>query len=554
MSFDVRPSRRVLSAVSIMVLCGLALALIASPVALRAQSGQVDKHQAELSGVVEIAKSESAVDVNGQTGIAALARPAGFKPSAFLEERGRNIRVNQDFSDFAQNETMIAINPTNRRNIVAGANDYRLGYVQSGFYSSMNGGRTWYDGLIPIPSWPDGDVPDGGGDPVVLFDSNGTVYYFGLAFERANGRNALVVSRSTNGGRTWSRHSFVSGDGVVVANLDPADMSVFHDKEWATIDLTDGQPYSHHNRIYVTWTHFDPSGSPIYEAHSDDGGATWSSPHAISGASVLCDYVTPNAVVAPCVDNQPSWPVVGPDGTVYVFFRNVDTVAENQYLLVKSTDGGVTWSDPVKVADIFDINYPLAGLERPDCTARGQEFGRRVLTNSCFRANSYGGPAVAPDGMLYLVWSDNRHGDAVNTDTDIFLSRSSDGGATWSAPIRVNDDPIGNDQDQFFPWVAVAPNGGVVVIFHDRRLDPANFLVDTWVAASMDKGEHWKNIRVSNVSSNFDYAFRGGIFVGDYNGIAVTDQASYPFFTDARNGTATLRQSDVFLARLELDD
>jgi hypothetical protein len=212
-------------------------------------------------------------------------------------------------------------------------------------------------------------------------------------------------------------------------------------------------------------------------------------------------------VVTPCVDNQPSWPVVGPDGTLYVFFRNVDTVAENQYLMVKSTDGGDTFSDPVKVADIFDINYPRAGGSgvgrRPDCTARGQQSGRNVLSNSCFRVNSFGGPAVGPDGTLYLVWSDNRNGDNVTTDTDIFLARSSDGGNTWSAPIRVNNDPVGNKKDQWFPWATVAADGSVVVVFHDRRLDttstvtaygvpisPAgNYMVDTWLAVSKNKGQ-----------------------------------------------------------------
>jgi hypothetical protein len=146
---------------------------------------------------------------------------------------------------------MIAVNPLNRRNLIDGANDYRIGYGQSGFYASFDGGRSWYDGIIPIPSWPDGDVPDGGGDPVVVFDRNGTAYYVGLAFERANGRSALVVSRSTNNGRTWSRPSFTTGDGVVVANLDPDDTSVFRDKEWAVVDMTSGraQPFQSTNDV-----------------------------------------------------------------------------------------------------------------------------------------------------------------------------------------------------------------------------------------------------------------------------------------------------------------
>jgi hypothetical protein len=516
-----------------------------------ALSEDVDKHLGEISGAVEFAKrSDISVDTPNQ-----------HQDSAAL----RNIRVNQDRSDFPHDETVIAVNPRNLKNLVAGANDYRLGYGSSGFYSSQDGGRTWYDGIIPVPSWPDGDVPAGGGDPVTLFDTNGTAYYIGLAFDRATDRSAIVVSRSTNAGQTWSRPSFVTKDGVAVANLKKVDPSVFHDKEWGAIDTTTGKANSHTNRLYITWTRFEdaplPPASPIYEVHSDDGARTFSTPHEISGTSTLCDYKTGGAEARRCGGNQPSWPVVGPDGTVYVFFRNTDTPAENQFLMVKSTDGGVTFGDPVKVADDFDVNYPTGATTRPDCIARGQGRNRRVLSNSCFRVNSYGGPAVATDGTLYLVWSDNRNGNNVHSDTDIFLVKSTDGGESWSDAIRVNQDPVGNGKDQFFPWPAVAPDGTVYVVFHDRRLDttstvtahgvpispPGNYLVDTWVARSSDRGASWKDFRASDVSSNFDFGFRAGIFLGDYSGMAASNDFAYPFFTDARNGTAAVRHSDVYL-------
>jgi hypothetical protein len=517
-----------------------------------AQDGDTDEEdQLDLSSPYLIARSNVGHDAPG----------LGNRRA-----NGHNIQVNQDFSDFPQDETNIAVNPTDEKNLVGGANDYRLGYGLSGFYTSFDGGKSWIDGLVPMPSWPDGDVPDGGGDPSIVFDSKGTVYYVGLAFERANGRNGIIVNRSLNGGKTWSRPSFTTGDGVVVANLNAADTSVTHDKEWAVVDLSSGKPYSHHDRLYVTWTHFDPTGSPIYEAHSDNGGLSWSTPHEIDGSSALCDF-TGGTTVLRCGDNQPSWPVVGPDGTLYVFFRNTDTPNQNQFLMVKSTDGGITFGAPVKVAEVFDQpgTYPRAGSggtrNRPDCTARGQQSGRMVLSNSCFRVNAYGGPAVAPDGSLYLVWSDNRNGTNTHSDTDIFLSRSSDGGATWSAPIRVNNDPVGNGKDQWFPWLAVAPDGTLNVVFYDRRLDttstvtvygvpinpPGNYLVDTWMARSSDGGTSWTNFRVSEVSTNFDYAFRNGIFIGDYNGVAVNSKLAFPFWADARNATADNRHSDVFI-------
>jgi hypothetical protein len=509
-----------------------------------------EKQRGEVSGTVEFARSNVALEPGqGSPALRSLALT--------------NVKVNQDRSNFPHDETSIAVNPTNSSNIVAGANDYRLGIGQSGFYASQDGGKTWYDGIIPIPSWPDGDVPAGGGDPVVLFDTNGVAYYVGLAFDRATDRSALVVSRSTNGGQTWSRPSYATGDGVVVANTQKVNPVAFHDKEWAAFDLTTG---IHRNRLYVTWTRFEdaplPVASPIYEAHSDDGGAKWSTPKEISGSSILCDYLQGESAVR-CGDNQPSWPVVGPDGTVYVFFRNVDTPEgePNQFLMVKSTDGGATFGSPIKVADDFDINYPIARTSPNNCVVRGQGGGRRVLSNSCFRVNSYGGPAVGPDGTLYLVWSDNRNGDSVHSDTDIFLAKSTNRGNTWSGAIRVNQDPVGNGKDQWFPWPAVAADGTVYVVYQDRRLDttstvtaygdpispPGNYLVDAWVSKSTDKGETWTDSRASDTSSNWDFGFRGGIFLGDYSGLAVSAQFAYPFFTDARNGTFASRRSDVYL-------
>ena len=74
-----------------------------------------------------------------------------------LSSQGSNIRVNQDYSCFPQDETAIDINPTTKKNLLGGANDYRLGWGTSGFYASTDNGNHWYDGIIPFPSLPSGD-------------------------------------------------------------------------------------------------------------------------------------------------------------------------------------------------------------------------------------------------------------------------------------------------------------------------------------------------------------------------------------------------------------
>ncbi len=138
--------------------------------------------------------------------------------------------------------------------------------------------------------------------------------------------------------------------------------------------------------------------------------------------------------------------------------------------------------------------------------------------------------------------------------------KSTDGGVTWvnpatglpDEPLRVNQDALGNGRDQWFPFVAVAPEGPaagrVDVVFYDRRHDPFNRFTHTYLARSHDGGANWTETRLTDVPSNMNWAFEDGLFIGDYNGIAIAPNGtSYPFWTDARNGTPLVRQSDVMM-------
>lgn len=476
-----------------------------------------------------------------------------------MSDRGDDRRLNQDYSCFPQDETSIAVSPANDRNVVAGANDYRLGTGSSGFYASSDGGKRWYDGIIPFPSVPaglsrgEGYLPSGG-DPVIAFDREGVAYYAQIAFFRGDDTNGVFVQRSSNGGFTWSRACVPAGTtdanaacGAVGDVRQPGDGRVsfnpdndlllngsvpFDDKEWMTtgprpagVSPTCFTPITRSpttcidgvvgvDRIYVTFTRFTATDAQIWMSYSDDRARSWSPAKPISGSAPFCTF----GVGTRCDFNQASVPTVNPaTGHLYVAFENFNTPDENQYLVVRSRDGGATFEGPYFVSPVYDVNFPRAGASRPDCTARGQQNGRIVYTNTCFRSNAYGAITADPRGGayaddLYLVFSDNRNGTIGSSNADIFLFKSTNGGETWIGPTRVNNDrsslgtisrecgratpnaipaecraDFGNDQ--WWPWIDIGTQGQLNITFHDRRLDTASTAIE-WPASRQRPGNY----------------------------------------------------------------
>ena len=135
--------------------------------------------------------------------------------------------------------------------------------------------------------------------------------------------------------------------------------------------------------------------------------------------------------------------------------------------------------------------------------------------------------AVAPNGDLYAVWQDARvNGGAAD---GIALSRSTDGGLTWSPRVKVNKTPtnvpIGNQQ-AFTPSVDVAADGTVAVTYYDFRFNtaagPEDGLLGRPLPQACDDAANWGNeIRLTDESFDMRQApFAGGFFTGDYEGLA----------------------------------
>jgi len=486
------------------------------------------------------------------------------------------VLVNQDTAGAPQNETAIAVDPNNPNRVVAAANDYvtrtwacnvngtpcsGLGDGYSGTYFSNDGGHTWccnssdpqhLGTLIPGVDHLAGGQYDAGGDPALAFDSLGNVYYAGLGFNRTSAPNTVAVNKGTfdgSGNLTWSLPVFINQTTAP---------STLNDKEWIAADWHVSSPFK--DQVYVSWTRFlfNPNNgsytqSPIFFAYSSDGGQTFSTPQNISG-NVLYD--------------QGSRPIVGYDGTVYVIFEGSTRLASlDSTYIVKSTDGGTTFSKPVKVADLQNV-IPLA--------------------NTAFRVNSFPAGAAAPNGDLYVAWSTllrNSDGSLCPTRTNngchsvSVFSKSTDGGATWSTPVPIfpaldaaNQTPVGypvtqpngstlnapaaRRVDTLWPGVAVSPLGTVYMSAY------AADTVSPWQTCASGPvppvgriacdtlGNYIHNARlnyyVTNIGSgnvqmvsthpiNTRNGFGGG-FIGDYTDLSVgSDNVFHAFWTDTNN-------------------
>jgi len=383
-----------------------------------------------------------------------------------------NVRVSQVGSTDPE-EVTISINPTNPLNLAAGANiDY--------YYYSMDGGLTWTEGQLtsPLGVW---------GDPCVLFDAEGNLYYSHLSFPVAgNWLDRIVVQKSMDGGITWS-------DGAGVGLNPPKDQ----DKEWLTTDHTNS---ASRNNLYVAWTEFDAYGSSnpqdstrILFSRSTDFGESWSQPVRVSDFEGNCldgDSTVEGAV-----------PAVGPDGEIYTSWAGPLGI-----MFDKSTDGGVTFGEDISVTSQpggWDFDVP--GIFR--CNG--------LPVTACDISNS---PYT---GHVYILWSDQRNG---LHDTDIFLIKSTDGGENWSGIKRVNDDTTG--AHQFFPWMSIDPMTGVIwVVFYDRRARTGD-TTDVYLARSHDGGETFENFKVSEAPFKPDPS----VFFGDYINVAARAGRVYPIW------------------------
>jgi hypothetical protein len=373
-------------------------------------------------------------------------------------------------------EVSIAINPKNTSEIIAGSN------IDNSYFST-DGGATWTHKILTCDSlnvW---------GDPVVIWDTLQFAYFMHLSnpsptVTGGSWIDRILIQRSDDHGQNYTNCQATGKNG-----------SKAQDKEWAVVN-----PFN--NEIHVTWTQFDNYGSGaatdsslILHSKSSDQGITWSAPKRISfyaGDCIDSDNTVEGAV-----------PAIGPLGEVYVAWAGPKGLT-----FQTSLDGGNTWMP--KESIIRPIaggwDYNISGLQR----CNGLPFTFCDLSNGPHR------------GTIYINYSDHKNGTA---DGDIWVISSTDKGATWSEPVRVNNDVPG--KEQFMSAMTIDQvTGYLYVVFYDRRNFASGTSTDVYLALSKNGGKTFYNYKINantfNPSTN--------VFFGDYIGISAHNNVIRPIW------------------------
>jgi hypothetical protein len=394
-------------------------------------------------------------------------------------------------------EPFMAVNPAHQNNIVAA---WIQGPVQNIIAAaSFDGGATWRQVPLPFSACSGGPYTVAG-DPWLSFASTGDLYCVGIAGPSLSATYTLIC-KSTDGGLHWS-------EPVIV------DTPAFSpDKCSITADPTD----SHF--VYAAWGRLNfKNHGELGFARSADGGNTWEPPRSI--------FATSPGQLA-----QNTQVLVLPDGTLVDMFylQNQKSLSHPVTLvgvqLMRSTDKGRTWSAPIPAVSMQSILQPNSSGETLTVDPDTGAFVRDT-TDPSFAVDSR-------SGNLYVVWEDGRFSNFQYD--DIAFSMSSDGGLTWSSPIRINQTPLNIpplDRQAFYPVIAVSQNGTIGVTYYDFRFNtPAPGVpTDYWLvqchpspgAPATDPANWGKEVRLTSTSFNLEALpfVIDGLWFGDYLGLA----------------------------------
>lgn len=408
-------------------------------------------------------------------------------------------------------EPSLAVNPTNRRNIVVGWQQDRYaegaGAVADVGAVSQDGGRTWR-GVIPrkVTTCNGGAYPRAS-DPWLTIGEDGAAYFTTLLVETSGEPSAIAVHRSTDEGRSFGRPTFPTRK-----------RDLFNDREALTAHPRIA------GRLYAVWTDLIPVQAVTYLSKSFDGGRSWSEPLPIFTAAPFTTPVGSEVFVLP-------------DGSllhVFALVNDSDQIAPegnevpSQIMAARSENDGLTWSPPIVIGQ---------GTFRDPPDPGGGPSLSAPLTPSA---------GITRDGTAYVAWINNL---ADGDPRRLLFAKSVNGGRNWGRP-RVIRTLKGNG---FIPTLATS--GSVVgLTWYDIRNDrtgDAELTTDVWFAHSHDRGRTWEESHLAGPIDFRSAPTKGpNPFLADYNGLDGLGGGRFAAATAVSKPVARIGRSDILFTRI----
>ncbi|HEY6564970.1 MAG TPA: sialidase family protein, partial [Pirellulaceae bacterium] len=369
----------------------------------------------------------------------------------------------------AANEPSIAVDPTNPNRMAIGWRQFNTtasNFREAGRGYTQNGGQSWtFPGVLTPGNFRS--------DPVLASDSTGQFFYYSLSTT-----TSVEMFRSSDGGVNWSAPVPAFGG----------------DKAWMTIDTTGGMGNNH---IYATWQRFFSCCDDQIFTRSITGGTSFQQPVTIPESPLF-------GTIA-----------VGGDGAVYVSGnRGVDFQDFDTFVVARSSNAqNPALSPTFEHSTVVDMGGSLVLGDGPNPAGLlGQTWIATDHSNGPTQGNVYMLATVDPPGP---------------DPADITFSRSTDRGATWSAPIRVNDDPTSTNAWQWFGTMSVAPNGRIDVVFNDTRTSGMDNVSETFMTFSLDGGLTWSDNIAMTPSWNSHIGWPNQNKIGDYYHMVSDNQGAH---------------------------
>lgn len=439
----------------------------------------------------------------------------------------------------SESELHAAINPTDSNNIVVSpiSMDQTNG-IYCPIYYTHDFGQTWNVSDYRNMPYEDGKVSGGGGDPVFAFDADGKLYFtwidlYGDQSAALFGTMNMGIfwSYSEDGGATWNkpaRDTVLLGEMQMMMGQPSSINAPISDKQWMAVDRTQGQ---YRNNLYICYVTIGQNGQEsFYEIRmkTKPAGEEYFTHEANVSTSAEFPFVQFSSLD---VDNQ---------GNIHVIFYGTQDNSTYGIWHAMSSDGGQTFSTPNLISPIrFNLSMT-------------QQTPVDEITGITER-RTYPSPYMASDqnsGNLYVTWTAFGIDSDLGNGADVYFSRSTDYGTTWSTPQRVNNDPTGVVIDNFYSAIYVDATGRVVLSWYDRRDDPNNEKAHYYVTESTDGGLTFgENYPASSVQTDFTTigAMNQDFGVGEYNQVLATPSGynTIPVWADGRTGDGNL---DIYIA------